>query len=64
MELPFPLAMRLNGMDALVASFHFSTFTVSFLYQRAKPPQGTVLFINLLGKGLAPRAYTGDGGSI
>ena len=36
----------------------------SFLYQRAKPPQGIVLFINLLGKGLTPRACMGDAGSI
>ena len=43
---------------------HFSIFIGSFLYQRTKPPQGTVLFINLLGKGLTPRACTGDGGSI
>ena len=27
---------------------HFSIFNDSFLYQRAKSPQGTVLFINLL----------------
>ena len=27
----------------------------SFFYQLAKPPQGTVLFINLLGKELTPR---------
>ena len=42
----------------------FSIFIGSFLYQRAKPPQGTVLFINLLGKRLTPRACMGDGGSI
>ena len=42
--------MRLNRMNAPAACYHFSIF--SFLYQRAKPPQGTVLFINLLGKGL------------
>ena len=29
-----------------------------------KPPQGTVLFINLLGKGLTPMACMGDGRSI
>jgi len=50
MELPFPLAMRLNRMDALAACSHFSTFIGSFLYQCAKSPWGTVLFINLLGK--------------
>ena len=30
--------------------------------RRAKPPVGTVLIINLLGKGLTPRACMGDGG--
>ena len=30
----------------------------------ARSPLGTVLIINLLGKGLAPRACMGDGGSI
>ena len=39
---------------------HFSIFIGSFLYQRAKPPQGTVLFINLPGKGLTPRACVGN----
>ena len=43
---------------------HFSIFIGSFLYQRVKPPQGTVLFINLLGKVLTPRACMGDGGSM
>ena len=43
---------------------HFSIFIGSSLYQHAKPPQGTVLFINLLGKGLIPRPCMGDGGSI
>ena len=43
---------------------HFSIFIGSFLCQRAKPRQGTVLFINLLGKGLTPRDFMGDGGSI
>ena len=56
--------MRLNRMNAPAACYHFSIFIGSFLYQRAKPPQGTVLFINLLGKGLTPRACVGDGGSI
>ena len=32
--------------------------------RRAKSPIGTVLIINLLGKGLTPRACMGDGGSI
>ena len=43
---------------------HFAIFIGSFLYQRAKPPQGTVLFINLLRKGLTPRACVGYGDSI
>ena len=34
---------------------HFSILIGSFLYQRAKPPQETVLFANLLGKGLYGR---------
>ena len=32
--------------------------------RRGKSPLGTVLIINLLGKGLTPRACMGDGGSI
>ena len=32
--------------------------------RRAKSPLGTVLIMNLLGKGLTPRACMGDGGSI
>ena len=32
--------------------------------RRGKSPPGTVLIINLLGKGLTPRACMGDGGSI
>ena len=56
--------MRFNRMNALAACCHFSIFIGSFLYQRAKPPQGIVLFINLLGKGLTPRACMGDAGSI
>ena len=56
--------MRLNRMNAPAACCHFSIFIGSFLYQRAKPPQGIVLFINLLGKGLTPRACMGDAGSI
>ena len=39
-------------MNALVACCHFSIFIGPFLYQSAKPPQGTVLLINTLGKGL------------
>ena len=33
-------------MNAPAACYHFSIFIGSFLYQRAKPPQGTILFIN------------------
>ena len=47
--------MRLNSMNVLADCCHFSIFIGSFLYQRAKPP----LFINLLGKGLTPRALMG-----
>ena len=43
---------------------HFSIFIGSFLFQRAQPPQGTVIFINVLGKELTPRVCMGDGGSI
>ena len=42
----------------------FSVFISSFLHQSAKPPQGAVLFVNLLGKGLTSRACMGDGGLI
>ena len=42
----------------------FLYFHCRFPYQRAKPHQGTVLFINLLGKGLTTRACMGDVGSI
>ena len=41
--------------QSTAACYHFSIFIGSFLYQRAKPPQGTVLFINLLGNGLTLR---------
>ena len=64
---PFP-SRFINGTiffcNALAACCHFSIFIGSFLYQRAKPPQGIVLFINLLGKGLTPRACMGVAGSI
>ena len=43
---------------------HFSIFIGSILYQRAEPPQGTVLLLKLLVKGLTPRACMGDRGSI
>ena len=61
---PFSFVMRLNRMNALAACCHFSIFIGSFLYQLAKPPQGTVLFINLLGTGSTSRTCMGDGGSI
>ena len=37
---------------------------LSSIYLRAKPSQGAVLFISLLGKGLTPRACMVGGGSI
>ena len=43
---------------------HFSIFIGFFHYKRAKPPQGIVLLINLLGKWLIPRACMGGGGTI
>ena len=49
---PFSFVMRLNRMNAPAARCHFSILIGSSLYQRAKPPQGIVLFINLLGKGM------------
>ena len=45
----------------LPSFLHFIGFS---LCQRAKPPEWTVLFINLLGKGLILRASVGDGGTI
>ena len=56
--------MRSNRMNAPAACYHFSIFNGSFLYQRTKPPQGNVLFMNLLGKALTPRACMGDAASI
>ena len=41
-----------------------STFIGSSHCRRAKSPLENVLIINLLGKGLTPRACMGDGGSI
>ena len=46
--------MRL--LHAVIAPFSF----VFFLYQGTKPPQRSVLFINLLGTRLTPRASMGD----
>ena len=64
---PFPsrfINRTIFFCNALAACCHFSIFIGSFLYQRARPPQGIVLFINLLGEGLTPRACMGDAGSI
>ena len=38
---PFSFVTRLNRMNALAAYCHFSIFIGSFLYQLAKPPQGS-----------------------
>ena len=46
---------RINTVVVVIGSSH---------RRRAKSPLGTVLIINLLGKGLTPRACMGDGGSI
>ena len=43
---------------------HFVAVIGSFHCLGAKSPLGAVLIINLLGKGLTPRACMGDGGSI
>ena len=61
---PFSFVIRLNRMNVPAACSHFSVFVGSFLYQRAKPPQGIVVVINLLGKGLTPMVYMGDVGSM
>ena len=58
------LSQRLNRMNAPAPSSHFSIFIGSLISQRAKRPQGIVLFINPLGKGLTSRACMGDAGSI
>ena len=50
----------LPAVDVTQYYCHSSIFIGSFLYQRTKPPQGTVLFINLLGKGLTPKTFMGD----
>ena len=59
----------LNHMNALTACCLTQDNTTvtslfffgSFLYQRAKPPQGNVLFINPLGTGLTLRVCMEDG---
>ena len=50
--------------DARQYYCHFSTSFGSFRNQRAKLLQGTLLFINLLGKGLTSRACIEGGDSI
>ena len=54
-------ALESHGCACCLLSFLY--FISSFLYQGAKLPQGIVLFITLLGKGLTPRACMGDAGS-
>ena len=64
---PFPnrfINRTIFFCNALAAGCHFSIFIGILFYQRAKPPKGILLFINLLGKGLTPRACMGDAGSI
>ena len=50
--------------DATQYYCHFPIVIDAFLYQRAKPPEGTVLFINILAKWWTPTACMGDGDSI
>ena len=50
--------------DEVQQKCHFVVVIGSFHRRRAKSPLGTVLIINLLGKGLTPRGCMGDGGSI
>ena len=50
--------------DEVQQQCHFAVVIGSSHRRRAKSPLGTVLIINLLGKGLTPRACMGDGGSI
>ena len=58
---PFPSRFRIFFCNALES--HKCAFCVlSLLYFREKPPQGTALFINLLGQALTPRACMGNGG--
>lgn len=46
----------MRQLPAVISPFSF----VFFLYQRTKPPQRSVLFINLLRTRLTPRASMGD----
>ena len=57
-------ALESHECACCLLSFLYFHWLYQLLYQRAKPPQGIVLFINLLGKGLTPRACMGDAGSI
>ena len=50
--------------DEVQKQCHFVVVIGASHRRRAKSPLGTVLIINLLGKGLTPRACMGDGGSI
>ena len=50
--------------DVRQSCCHFSILIGPFLYKRAKRPQGVVLLINLLGKGLIPLAWMRGGGTI
>ena len=73
MELPSPLISWVNPFPSRFRNrtiffcnaleSHKCAFCVlSLLYFRAKPPQGTVLFINQLGQALTPRSCMGNGG--
>ena len=52
---------RMRLLSAVISLFSLALSSIS-----ARKPlmQGTVLFINLLGRGLTPRACVADGGSI
>ena len=56
-----------HGISCCLMKYNSSVISSLWLAshrRRAKSPLGTVLIINLLGKGLTPRACMGDGGSI
>ena len=63
---PFPSRFRNRTKEIFFCNAlesHKCAFCVlSLFYFRAKPPQGTVLFINQLGQALTPRACMGNGG--
>ena len=50
--------------DEVQQQCHYVVVIGSSHRPRAESPLGTVLIINLLGKGLTPKACMGDGGSI